>query len=140
MTAIPDLAPCDYLTSEPSILAVGWIGREIGYPIGETDPAVFGKLEQLCRNPWRPFATAGHHQCDLCQFHNARFTGEVYVPGAGCVYVAPIGILHYIGAHRYQPPEMFMEAVLACPPMRSIDYMKALLANGGRSLVAAARR
>jgi hypothetical protein len=140
MTGIPDLAPCDYVSRETSLLAVGWLDREIGYPVGETAPAVFEKLEALCRNPWQPFAMAGNHQCDLCQFHNARFTGEVYVPGARCIYVAPTGILHYIAAHRYRPPEIFMAAVLACPPMRSAEYRQALLANGGRSLVAAAKR
>jgi len=140
MTGIPDLSPCDYVSRDPSFVAVGWIDRKGGYPAGETAPVVFEKLEELCRNPWQPFASAGYHECNLCQFHNARFKGELYVPGAGCIYVAPIGILHYIGAHRYRPPEIFMEAVLACPPMRSMEYKKALLANGGRSLVVAAKR
>ena len=49
------------------------------------------------------------------------------------------GITHYIAAHWYRPPDVFLEAVRACPPMRSMDYMKALLANGGRGLVRRAR-
>jgi len=34
-----------------------------------------------------------------------------------------------------RPPQVFIDAVLACPPMRSAGYWQALLANGGRSLL-----
>ena len=37
----------------------------------------------------------------------------------------------------YQPPECFCEAVLRCPPMGSMEYLQALLVNGGRDLVKA---
>jgi hypothetical protein len=64
-------------------------------------------------------------------------TGEVYLPGQGCIYVAPTGIVHYISAHWYKPPTPFLEAVLACPPMGSMTYKKAILQNAGRSLLRA---
>ncbi|WP_154668261.1 hypothetical protein [Pseudoduganella violaceinigra] len=47
------------------------------------------------------------------------------------------GFVHYVAAHRYLPPQIFIDAVLACPAMNSMDYKRALLANGGRSLVKA---
>ena len=34
-----------------------------------------------------------------------------------------------------RPPREFQEAVLACPQMRSIDYLKAILANGPNGIV-----
>jgi hypothetical protein len=51
------------------------------------------------------------------------------------IYVAPVGILHYIAAHWYKPPMAFVEAVMACPPMQSMAYKRELLANGGRVLM-----
>ena len=39
---------------------------------------------------------------------------EIRVPGrAGRVYSAPTLIAHYVDAHRYRPPDEFIEAVLA---------------------------
>jgi hypothetical protein len=59
----------------------------------------------------------------------------LYVPGESVIYVTPASISHAIDAHGYLPPEEFCRAVMACPPMRSVPYFKALLANGGRELV-----
>jgi len=59
---------------------------------------------------------------------------NLFVPGRGCVYVAPELILHYIVAHEYFPPKVFQAAVLSCPKMRSIAYFKAILKNGPRGL------
>jgi hypothetical protein len=51
-------------------------------------------------------------------------SANVFVPGEACVYVAPSLILHYIDTHAYAPPDVFWEAVRACPPMRSMAYLK----------------
>jgi len=50
---------------------------------------------------------------------------NLWVPGDGCVYVAPSLIAHYVREHRYKPPEAFVNAVLRCPPMHSEEYVKA---------------
>ena len=34
---------------------------------------------------------------------------------------------HYIDAHEFQPPPEFQRAVMSCPPMRSMEYFKAIL-------------
>jgi DNA-binding transcriptional ArsR family regulator len=48
------------------------------------------------------------------------------------VYVAPIGIPHYVAAHWYRPPTEFIEAVMRCPEYGSTAYEAALTeANGG---------
>jgi hypothetical protein len=58
---------------------------------------------------------------------------NLFVPGDGVVYVAPSMIVHYLDAHRYQPPAAFLAAVDACPPMGSAAYHDALRTdNAGR--------
>jgi hypothetical protein len=50
---------------------------------------------------------------------------NLFVPGEGCVYVAPSLIAHYIRTHAYVPPQEFVEAVLRCPEMHSEEYLQA---------------
>ena len=142
---IADLSP--YADDLP-LLSVGFLAREQGYKRGEVSEEFFTKLCALASNAWNPPVVAGgFHICELCRFTGggtARFRDyqvsnvsnrELYVPGTDVVFVAPISITHYIDAHEYCPPLQFQEAVLQCPPMRSVDYFKALLANGARELV-----
>lgn len=139
MTWFADLAPCTYLpVAAPTLLAVGWLEHGHDYAKGEVPPAFFERLEQLAYRPWQPMIAAGHHVCDLCQFDGARSGEIVFVPGGGVTYAAPVGIVHYVAAHRYRPPQAFVDAVLACPPTGTAAYLKALLDNGGRVLVEAA--
>ncbi|WP_431286251.1 hypothetical protein [Roseateles chitinivorans] len=136
MTSLKDLDRCTYLAGDcEAILAVGWLGEDDGFPRGDVSPVFFEKLKALCADPWAPFAAAGSHQCELCQYDGPWFSTNLFVPFNGRIYAAPVGIVHYIAAHRYLPPQVFIDAVLACPPMRSMPYHKALLANGGRVLV-----
>ena len=46
------------------------------------------------------------------------------------VFVGPIMIPHYIDAHEYSPPTDFQEAVLRCPEMRSVAYLRELKSRG----------
>lgn len=137
MAVIPDLQPCFYLPipTPERLLAVGWLGRHQEFRKGPVEDSAYRKLQALAVNLWQPFATAGRHECDLCQYEGARFSGNIFVPFDGVIYVAPAGILHYIATHWYQPPPIFMLAVRECPAMNSTDYKKAILANGGRLLV-----
>lgn len=52
-------------------------------------------------------------------------TTNLWIPGDGCVYVAPSLVAHYIRAHRYAPPQEFVDAVLRCPDMHTEEYRKA---------------
>lgn len=141
MANIDDLSPCDYFApSDPNLLAVGWLGLGSRYAQGTVSAEFLLKLKALCQSPWEPFSCAGMHQCELCQFDGPSFGGTVFVPHEGRLLVAPVGIVHYIATHWYQPPAAFVEAVLACPPMRSHAYFKALLDNGGRELVKSGKR
>jgi hypothetical protein len=97
--------------------------------------AFFSKLKDLCAAPWQPVASGGFHVCEICQFDGPGFSDNVFVPYQGRIYVAPVAIVHYIAVHWYRPPQVFVDAVMTCPAIRSMEYKKAILANGGRTLV-----
>jgi hypothetical protein len=137
---VHDLEAWPVMTDDIALVAIGWLGRDIQYPTGEVAVDFFEKLSALCRHPWQPVVYIGLHCCELCQYQGIPFTGELYVPGRSCIYVAPVGVVHYIATHWYRRPQVFIEAVMACPPMRSMDYKRKLLENGGRGLLRALRR
>jgi hypothetical protein len=136
MTYYPDLSPCDYFPpSQAILLAVGWLENGRPVPTGEVPEQVFDQLLELLREPWGP-TFFGWHECDLCVYRygqsklptnpNTHGFKNVFVPGEARVYVAPEMILHYIEQHAYAPPPEFQQAVLDCPTMRSIDYLRAI--------------
>jgi hypothetical protein len=131
-----DLSPCGYFGEEACrvLRSVGWL--ELGRPFrtGPTERDIFDKLRALGSDPWAPVAFAGPHWCDLCQYGGASGVANMFIPGAGFLYVSPVLITHYMDAHRYRLPEEFCEAVRLCPAMRSRDYLQAILGNGGRQL------
>jgi len=149
MAYISDLQPCTHLPVEDAtkLLAVGWLENAHSFSVGNVSDSFFEKLCKLIRDPWQPFIAGGVHDCTLCQFSgggNATFRklaipgrsgNNLFVPGAGVIFVAPVAVAHYIDAHRYQPPDEFIQAVLNCPEMKSIPYLKTILANGGRRLI-----
>lgn len=70
------------------------------------------------------------HRID-CGGLTVRFgANNLFVPGEGCVYVAPSMIVHYVDAHGYDPPVIFWQAVTNCPEMGSKAYRQALILNG----------
>jgi hypothetical protein len=136
MARFEDLSPCDYFPfPSENLIAVGWLELDSKYERGSVDSDFYIKLKALCTDPWQPISAAGSHSCELCQFEAPRFMQNIFVPYDGSIYVAPVAVLHYITAHWYRPPEVFINAVMACPAMNSTEYKKALLANGGRHLV-----
>ena len=136
MTFIPDLSPCTYLPVQSDLLlSIGWLGRGQDFSRGPVSPEFYAKLKRFCSAPWQPWVAPGLYECELCQFEPARMTGEIYIPHNGRIYVAPVGIVHYIARHWYQPPSVFIEAVSACPAFNTIDYKRALLEHGGRGVL-----
>jgi len=140
MTYYPDLSACDLFPSCPApLVAVGWLENGRPVPTGEVSEQVFERLLELFREPWGPGA-AGWHDCDLCVYRygpskmgtnpNAVGFKNVFVPGDAKIYLAPELILHYIDQHGYAPPSEFQQAVLDCPTMRSIEYLRAIIELG----------
>ncbi len=143
MTHYIDLSSCDYFgPADGRLLAVGWL--ELGRPLerGRVTGEFFEAFARLAANAWQPFVHAGRHACQWCVFSGgpaevrvgdltvAVGATNVFVPAEQAMYVAPSLLLHYMDAHEYAPPEVFQRAVIACPTMRSMDYLKALRAHG----------
>jgi hypothetical protein len=149
VTEYDDLSPCTYFPiEEPHTLkAVGWLGPSRPFHTGDVSDAFLEKLCQLLAHNWLPSPFPGVHECELCRpgvqssfifgDHHLSSTSvaNLFVPQDGVIYVAPEGIGHYILCHRYLPPPEFIEAVLNCPPARSMEYKRLLLACGGRVLL-----
>ncbi|MEM7246541.1 MAG: hypothetical protein AAF533_14410 [Acidobacteriota bacterium] len=100
----PDLSPL-----AEDVLAVGWLGHEL--PTGELPAGFPEKLLRLCEEPIR--LTRGSHECPFCEGPPARGNGEIHLRGPGCVFVAPKLVGHYVAAHGYRPPDVFIDTVQA---------------------------
>jgi hypothetical protein len=146
----PDLTPCTYFPIEDpdKLLAVGWLDSSHDIPNGSIGVPFVERLVQLLYDPWQPGLFMGLAECEFCRFsggpqsfclsgqNNSVQIGvnNLFVPGDGCLFVAPSLVVHYIDAHQYCPPLVFQQAVMACPEMRSIAYLKAILANGPKGI------
>ena len=131
-----DLSPCTYFPTDVKLIAVGWLERGKPFRTGNVDRAVYDKLVEFRKNPWEPMSAGGSHQCDLCQFQGeARGSKNIFIPHDNLLFVCPEMIVHYMNAHGHAPPEIFCSAVLACPPMRSMQYLRAIVSVGGQQLI-----
>lgn len=137
MASYADLSPCDYFGRWSELLiAVGWLDHPPASPCGPVSRDFFDRLAELLVDPWQPVVAAGRFPCPFCRFSGGpaqQAFGEsvvtmgaanIFVPGEDRVFVAPSLVLHTIDAHGYCPPEVFQDAVLRCPPMKSIAYLK----------------
>lgn len=149
MTYFPDLEPCTYFSflEAEKVIAVGWLDGEHEFTTGPLDEDLVRRLCALAERPWQPSLLMGYHTCEICErpeqgqtvveFEGRRLSvgaSNIFIPGEGVVYAVPSMILHYILAHAYQPPAIFVEAVRRCPPMRSRAYAAMMLRNGPGTL------
>jgi hypothetical protein len=150
---LPDLKPLQFPPFDqfPNMVAVGWLEPSHEFPTGDVALEFVQKLAALLVNPWEPAFAMGKHPCGFCRFTGGpsilqigelKWRKDVHIgaanlwlPADGYLFVAPSMILHYIDAHGYQPPAEFQAAVMACPEMRSMDYLKAIAKNGPAELV-----
>jgi hypothetical protein len=148
----PDLTPFSSSEGSPKLLAVGWLEPGHDYHRGNVRTEFVCKLAELLVNPWQPAMSMGPHRCAFCRLSGgpASFRLEnvvsssdvrlgvsnLWLPADGCLYIAPSLILHYMDAHEYSPPDEFQSAVMACPPMRSMEYLKALRKSGPKDFLA----
>jgi hypothetical protein len=133
MAYFDDLASCTYFRSDKTLsplLAVGWLEQGREFPTGEVPIRLLPRLiafRKSTKFPW-PYCYVG---CQFCWCGDTRmFSRNLFIPGNGVVYASPEGILHYIAAHSYRPPDQFIEAVLAAPDIESPEYAAALRAGG----------
>jgi hypothetical protein len=104
--------------------AVGWLEHPYPFSRGNVAAAVVSKLKAMVeqtRSTYTQYTFRGTKSCSLCIAANLPDPGPIWsqenilVPGAGVVYVAPGGIVHYVESHSYLPPDEFVEAVLDAP-------------------------
>ena len=133
MSYFADLTPYSYfeessLPDYPQALNIGWLSADHEYPKGEVPPELLEKLRTLSRT-YIVNGTRGFHICELCTppgvgafDPSLNFTpgnGEIWVASETEVfYAAPMLAIHYIEAHHYRPPEVFLDA------LRNLDVSK----------------
>ncbi|MCF3133841.1 DUF7919 family protein [Streptomyces olivochromogenes] len=95
-------------------LNIGWLEAGKPFTAGVVPAAFMEKLNAVQRVQWMNVCL-GVHECDLCPAEEGpEGNGEVRIPGeSGIAYAAPFLITHYITTHGYQPPQAFIDAVLA---------------------------
>ncbi|MFI6359491.1 hypothetical protein ACIBJF_44520 [Streptomyces sp. NPDC050743] len=95
-------------------LNIGWLEAGTPYPTGTVSTAFVEKLKAVQKVQWMNDCL-GVHECDLCPEGEApEGNGEIRIPGEpGIAYAAPFLISHYVTAHGYRPPQVFVDAVLA---------------------------
>jgi hypothetical protein len=116
----PDLGTECQVDHGPHVRAVGWLSKDHPYPTGTARPGFVESLRGHVARAWQPVAAAGKHDCELCA--KVRAGGNLWIPTPEVLFVAPELIVHYVEAHVYRPPDIFVEAVLACPAQGSVEY------------------
>ncbi len=131
MTTYEDLTECDYFGKKYSkiLTAVGWLELGKSYTKGEVSKEFYEKLCEFNKTSLFFASFRGFHRCDFCSSEQAKSSSNILIPYCGKVYVCPKLITHYIEKHSYCPPQEFIEAVYACPPIRSVEYRIKMLRN-----------
>jgi hypothetical protein len=115
MAYIPDLTPYNYGHTKPreDVLAVGWLDETDPFQTGPVDQSIVERILTIpVMNLYR-----GSHRCPWC-IHLTRpgtqgiaGNGEYRIMHEGITYVAPRLLPHYMEAHQYRPPDIFIEAI-----------------------------
>jgi hypothetical protein len=104
----------------PNYRAVGWLCRYFPFSKGPTSTVFRQRLQDLCWSPSR--LTRGCHQCEFCSGQAAVGNGEIDVRGHDRkIYVAPAMVIHYVEAHEYCPPDVFIQAVERLPKHKWVN-------------------
>jgi hypothetical protein len=119
-----DLTPYAYLDetpTQPPTLNVGWLEDGHAFSTGDVPADFAERLAVLCEHGTMN-RTRGLHFCDLCPPPpDDDYELDAYPSGSaevravaedGTRFAAPSLIFHYVTAHRYVPPQAFIEAVL----------------------------
>jgi hypothetical protein len=122
----PDLTPYRYIRRVYTLKAlnVGWLDDQHPFPKKKASEELFDALFEACLHKVNVFR--GYHVCDFCSAfsfgtkvsrHGRAIilgSAEIRVKGKGVkVYAAPNLIYHYVAEHDYDPPQEFIEALLA---------------------------
>jgi hypothetical protein len=134
----PDLSPARRFDEYSCLgtLNVGWLDPAHPYAQGDTSKEFHDRLFEFCGHS--VLQTRGCHVCPYCGDPSSFLTvcekrlgkelwlgsAEIRVTYEGKTYAAPDLIYHYVVAHRYRPPDEFIEAVLKGPLPDTREYEK----------------
>ena len=122
MSYYPDLSSYNFHHFSEQELNIGWLQKDQPFNIGEAPEGFLDKLKKYSEDDFIIFQTKGFHSCDYCQ-DNKFSSNEMRIVGNdGTVYASPYLIIHYIEAHKYLPPQEFIEAVMTGPIPDSEKY------------------
>lgn len=122
-----DLTKYEYGLPHPieDVVNIGWLEKMSSFETAKPSAIFIARL-----HAWTAVARVnllrGYHECGFCSGIKERpsvdidgvriwlGSSEIWIPGKeGRVYAAPDLLIHYIESHQYEPPQEFMEAVLA---------------------------
>ncbi len=101
---------------------MGWLDAHHAFERGHVSEEVLRRLRWLASER-RVAQTRGYHSCPFCPSgepaaprtatDSALGSAEVWVPDdeEGRYFAAPVLVIHYIAAHQYAPPDVFMKAL-----------------------------
>lgn len=120
MTYFRDLSRNDYWKTPRTELCVGWLSKDHPFPKGDVPNGLVKRLRAFLDTAVNQ--TRGLHGCDFCTDPLAYYEEEklgsaelrVFARN-GTVFAAPTLISHCITAHKYQPAQDFVEAVMQNP-------------------------
>lgn len=130
MAYYPDLGTSTQIVAGPFVRAVGWLAKGHNYPTGSVTQELKARLK-VFTNGWSVCVSVlgwpisvGPHECEFCS--GVYAAGTFGVPAGALLYVCPQMLEHYVSAHRYRPPDEFIEALLAAPAPESDEYAEAV--------------
>lgn len=113
-------------------LAVGWLQRGQEFDTGPLPDGFADALLAFCFDRHTVCARPGTVACPLCQERvepvrrqeqTAHFgLAEIRVLGEEDIFAAPTLIYHYVTAHDYRPPDVFVRAVIQGPQPGSPEH------------------
>ena len=138
MTFYSDLTEYEYCDAlkRPRQLNIGWLTPGEDFDSAKSCAEVLDAIWEICSV--RIASTRGIHKCDLCkppktiyeELNDCRIllgTSEIRVFGRDDVmYASPSLIFHYMLAHNYRPPSVFVDAILNGPRPPDAKYFDLL--------------
>ncbi|WP_212996677.1 hypothetical protein [Winogradskya consettensis] len=107
-----DLSPYEYMPHPLPLVNIGWLGWENGLQNTGSALLTDEDIERVrAASPRVGSMHLGFHDCEFCTGY-APFDGNGeyrYYAAGGVVYAAPGMILHYMEAHGYRPPQVFLD-------------------------------
>jgi hypothetical protein len=115
----PDLSVYEYNRRPvPGVKNVGWLDTEHAFETGSLPSSTLIKIRWLASER-RVCQSRGFHECPFCVLEHEdadwsrRSSAEIWVPDpdTGGFFAAPELVGHYVEAHGYLPPPVFVAAV-----------------------------